>query len=62
MKGRFYDSERLREQTLSALCVFDGRHGLLQCSEWKEFARKESNVYGFTGRWGCAVLAGRERG
>lgn len=57
----FYDSERLREQTLSALCVFDGRHGLLQCSEWKEFARKESNVYGFTGRWGCAVLAGRER-
>ena len=27
--------------------------------EWKEFVRKESNVYGFTGRWGCAVLAGR---
>ena len=31
----------------------------MQCSEWKEFVRKESNVYGFTGRWGCAVLAGR---
>ncbi len=29
------------KQTLSALCVFTGRHGLLQCSEWKEFVRKK---------------------
>ena len=25
-------------------------HLLLQCPEWKELVRKESNVYGFTGR------------
>ena len=43
MKGRFMIVRDYGEQTLSALCVFDGRHGLLQCSEWKEFARKESN-------------------
>ena len=35
---------------LLLLVFFNGRHGLLQCPEWKELVRKESNVYGFTGR------------
>ena len=60
MKGRFM-IVRDYGSKLFLLFVFS-MVGMVYCNaQWKEFARKESNVYGFTGRWGCAVLAGRER-